>query len=122
MPSPTADIKYHAEAYEFVRETVNFAIKRAGETRHVSALELLESCRIYAIEQYGFLADSVLKNWGISNGDDVGNIVFELIEKGKLSASPGDKREDFSIPFDLFEKNLLRIKHKIPENQPLITD
>lgn len=113
---------YPAEAYVFVQEVVNYAISKAGEVRHLSGAELLKNCKSYAEEQFGFMAQSVLENWNIHSGDDIGNLVYELIDSGKLSASPGDKREDFSIPFDLFEKNNFRIRHDVNIDKPVITD
>lgn len=114
--------EYPAEAYTFIQELVNFAISRAGELRHVSGAELLENCRLYAAQQFGFMAQNVLENWNINSGDDIGNLVYELIETGKLSASPGDSREDFSIKFNLFENNNFRIKYEAEITEPLITD
>ena len=122
MKAEEIKMNYPADAYEFVREAVNFAINRIGEVRHVSALELLENCKLYAQEQYGFLMSDVLLSWGIKNADDIGNIVFELIDIGKLSASPGDSRADFSVKFDLFDKNLLRVKYDIDISKPIIVD
>lgn len=122
MKTDEVKINYPADAYTFVREAVNFAVQNVGEVRHVSALELLENCKLYAQEQYGFLAGTVLRNWNIKSADDIGNIVFELIEIGKLSASPGDSREDFSVDFDLFDKNSFRIRRKIKTDKPFIVD
>jgi uncharacterized repeat protein (TIGR04138 family) len=41
------------------------------------------------------LAGLVLERWGLRNGDDVGEIVFQLIERGVLSRREEDAREDF---------------------------
>lgn len=122
MKTESLQKTYPEDAYTFVSEVVSYAIQKSGEMRHISALELLESCKLYAAEQYGFLAGKVLENWSIKCGDDIGNIVYELISNGKLSASPGDRREDFSVKFDLFETNTFRIKYKISIDKPLIDD
>ena len=114
--------EYPPEAYLFVRETVNYTIKQAGKMQHASALELLENCKLYAREQYGFLMPEVLKSWHIFCADDIGNIVYKLIEDGQLSASPNDAREDFSIDFDLFDENSFRIKYRADIPKPLIVD
>lgn len=122
MKVKKAKLKYSDDAYIFVREAVDFAIRHIGEVRHVSALELLENCKIYAQKQYGLLAQDVLENWRINSADDIGNIVFELIEAGSLSASPGDSREDFSIKFDLFDKDILRVNYIRENPNPMIVD
>ena len=113
---------YPAEAYIFVQELVNFAISRAGEMRHVSGAELLENCKSYAVQQFGFMAQNVLENWNIHTGDDIGNLVYDLIDSGKLSASPGDSREDFAIKFNLFEADNFRIRYEVDIKEPLIVD
>ena len=122
MKIKAAEISYHPDACEFVREAVNYAIRNAGEMRHVSALELLDNCKRFAQEEYGFLARNVLESWQIKCADDIGDIVYYLIEKGKLSASPGDAREDFSVDFDLFDENSFRIKPDIDLSKPVIVD
>ena len=67
---------YPADAYTFVSEVVAYALQKCGELRHISALELLENCKNYASEQYGFLSRAVLENWNIKCADDIGNIVY----------------------------------------------
>jgi uncharacterized repeat protein (TIGR04138 family) len=37
----------------------------------------------------------VFQEWGVRRGEDVGAIVFELVEAGQLSARPEDTIEDF---------------------------
>ena len=115
-------LQYPEDAYLFVRETVTYAISHLDEARHISAYELLENCRAYAEEQYGPLAQTVLESWRIKCADDIGNIVYDLIESGKLGAAEGDSREDFSINFDLFNNNKIRIKHEHDRSKPLIVD
>lgn len=122
MKAQKVKLNYPEDAYTFVREAVNFAVRRLSEPRHVSAFELLENCKLYAQEQYGLLAQTVLESWRIKSADDIGNIVFELIEAGVLSADPKDSREDFSIKFDLFDRDVFRVKYTRDKSEPLITD
>jgi uncharacterized repeat protein (TIGR04138 family) len=37
----------------------------------------------------------VFREWGVASGEDVGRIVFQLVECGQLSARPEDTLEDF---------------------------
>lgn len=122
MKTQKIKLNYPEDAYTFVREAVNFAISRLTEPRHISAFELLENCKLYAQNQYGLLAQTVLENWHIKNADDIGNIVFELIEAGLLSADPADSRKDFSVKFDLFDRDVLRVKYERSKIEPLIND
>jgi uncharacterized repeat protein (TIGR04138 family) len=73
--------------------------------RHLTGRELCEAIRRYALDQFGFMAKTVLNNWGVHNTGDFGNIVFNLIEIGEMSKTKDDRREDFDDVFD-FEADL----------------
>lgn len=122
MTVESSEKKYPSGGCKFVQEVVNYTMGKLPEARHITALELLENCRQYAIEQYGFLYRNVLENWHIHSGEDIGNIVYELIEAGRLNASPKDRKADFSVEFDLFAENLLRIKPDKTDRKPFIVD
>jgi uncharacterized repeat protein (TIGR04138 family) len=82
------DERYKIEAYQFIREALQYAHEnltldveeevKLGEKpfpRHVTGQQLCEACRLYAIEQYGYLAMIVLANWGIRSTCDLGLLV-----------------------------------------------
>lgn len=99
------DPRYPQEAYIFIREALEYAARelekpKTGKERHLSAKELLDSSRSYAIEQYGPMALNVLHHWGIYSTKDFGEIVFNLVEKCALGKSDEDKKEDFDEGFD----------------------
>jgi len=71
--------------------------------RHVSGQELCEAMRLYAQEQYGYLAKNVLNHWGLGSTSDFGEIVFNLIEIGQMRKTANDTREDFDGVFDFDE-------------------
>lgn len=99
-----ADGRFPAAAYEFVGDTVSEAVARLGETRHISAAELLEFFHLYLKENFGPMAPAVLEEWHIRSAADVGAIVYQLISIRLLSASPEDRESDFAIPFELFDR------------------
>ena len=37
----------------------------------------------------------MFREWGVLSSEDIGRIVFELVECGQLSARPEDRLEDF---------------------------
>ena len=47
------------------------------------------------------MAPTVFREWGVVSSGDVGEIVFELVGCGQLSARPEDTIEDFRAGFDL---------------------
>jgi uncharacterized repeat protein (TIGR04138 family) len=73
--------------------------------RHLTGRELCEAIRRYALDQFGFMAKTVLNTWGVHNTGDFGNIVFNLIDIGEMSKTKDDRREDFDDVFD-FETDL----------------
>ena len=68
--------------------------KREAE-RHVSGQQLCEAARLYGLQQYGYLAPTVLATWGIRATDDFGEIVFNMIDIGQMRKTRSDRREDF---------------------------
>ena len=45
----------------------------------------------------------MLNHWGIQSTGDLGEIVFNLIEIGKMKRTPHDLREDFDNVFEFSE-------------------
>lgn len=102
------DPSYDPDAYMFVRESLDFTAKtlekpRRGPSRHVSAAELLDGIRKYALQEFGPMAMTVLESWGITKTDDIGGIVFNLVESGKLGKTDEDRPEDFVGGYDFHE-------------------
>ena len=94
------DKRYPEAAYHLVRESLNHTTKilekpERGEGRHVTGRELLAGFRIFVLSQFGPLTRTVLKRWGIRQTEDVGNIVFNLVNEGALGATEEDSIEDF---------------------------
>ncbi len=101
----TRDPRYLPDAYFFVREALDFTVRMhkkpaQGAMRHVSAAELLEGIRVYALQEYGPMALTVLQSWGLARTEDVGEVVFNLVESGKLGKTESDRREDFAHGYD----------------------
>jgi uncharacterized repeat protein (TIGR04138 family) len=94
---------YDERAYLFVLATVEFLQTRLPVRRHVSGAELAGACRDLALEQFGLLARHVLEHWGITRTEDLGRVVFTLVEVGLLVTQPGDREEDFAGVYDFQE-------------------
>lgn len=116
------DRRYTFEAYVFVFEALSFAQnvldlgtdspsepagdpdqqgeEEQGTERHVSGQELCEAIRLFAIEQYGYMAKAVLNSWGVKSTGDFGEIVFNLIRIGRMRKTAHDRREDFDAVYD----------------------
>jgi len=97
------DRRYGEDAYEFVMEALDYTYRMIGQRRHVSGAELLEGSRRYAIERYGPMARTVLGHWGLRRCEDIGEVVFNLVESRVLSADASDSRDDFKGGYDFTE-------------------
>lgn len=98
------DPRYSRAAYHFVCEALNHTQgtrgAKPGAKSHVTAQELLEGIRQFALQQFGPLAYTVLEDWGIRSCPDFGEIVFNLIDHEIFSRTETDSREDFRAGFD----------------------
>jgi len=116
------DERYGVEAYTFVRDALAYAqdVLRMGQEsdveptldleteksapeRHLTGQDLCEAIRLYSIDQFGYMARIVLKNWGILSTSDIGNIVYNLISIGWMKKSSEDRRDHFDDVFDFEE-------------------
>ena len=120
------DPRYAYEAYEFVfaalAHTQRLLGRSPGEVEpepvaeadeevdegavchHVSGPELLNGVRDLALREFGLMARTVFRLWGINNTGDFGEIVFNLIEANLMSKTDRDDRADFVDVFDLDEE------------------
>ena len=89
------DNRYPLQAYGFVLATLNDAISRLEKPRHISGQELAEGFRRFALDQFGPMALTVLESWNLKSNEDLGALVFNLIEVGLLNKTPEDRLEDF---------------------------
>jgi uncharacterized repeat protein (TIGR04138 family) len=92
--------RYDEQAYLFVLSALEYTQTRLEARRHITAVELAESCRSLALERFGVMSRIVLERWGIHATSDIGEIVFTLIDLGFLVKQPSDTREEFSGIFD----------------------
>lgn len=118
------DPRYHLNAYYYVLETLDFARSQLGmgcssehvlpkplpreeekdepdsNLCHISGKELCEAIRIRGLWMFGYLAKTVFNQWGVFSTDDFGEIVFNMVQAGKVWTAPGDKKEDFENLYD----------------------
>ena len=99
------DPRYDKEAYDFVKEALEFTIKQqkrgqADPSVHVTAVELMDGFRQYALKEFGPMAMTVFEHWRVTSSEDVGNIVFNLIEAGVFGKTESDRPQDFESAID----------------------
>ena len=98
------DPRYHPAAYELVRDALHIAAKKFrdenADDQHVSGQELLAGFRDHVLSEYGPMSNIILDQWGLQRGEDVGNIVYNLIDVGYFGKNDGDSLEDFAGGYD----------------------
>ncbi len=98
------DGRYHEEAFLFVRRgldhTVRGILHAGGSPRHVRGQELVRGLRDYAVQEYGPLCLRLLRYWGVHTTDDIGEMVFLMIDAHILGKTEEDTIEDFHDVFD----------------------
>ncbi|HMP00984.1 MAG TPA: hypothetical protein PKD86_13320 [Gemmatales bacterium] len=121
------DARYPREAYDFLLEALAYTQRRlgrapdaeqAGAADHVSARELLEGIRDHAVAEFGLMAPTVFRQWGVERTGDIGNLVFNLIAVEALACRPEERREDFEDVFDLNEELLRDFTITLEEVEP----
>jgi uncharacterized repeat protein (TIGR04138 family) len=112
-----------SDAYHFVQEGLNHtlkSLKRGGQHthRHVSGQELLHGLREFALKEYGPMSKAVLNEWGIKTTDDIGQIVFNLVNASVLGKNDTDSPNDFK---NVFTFDDAFVKPFVPRNiTPLV--
>src|SRR5437764_5991191 len=105
------DPRYAYEAYEFLFEALKHTQHQLGrvppptaapdEDYHVTGPELLDGVRDLALREFGLMARTVFRVWGIGATGDFGELVFNLVEAGLMSKTSDDDRLDFVNVYDL---------------------
>jgi len=103
------DSKYDRGAYFLVRKALDHTLKQVKDrtqrkpSSHVNGRELLEGMRDFVLDQYGPMAHNLLESYGICKSEDVGHIVFNLVEYGVFGKTEKDSLNDFKDIYDFHE-------------------
>lgn len=96
--------KYPVEAFEFVREGLQFTVERIhgecqAEPTHITGRDLCWGLRDFATQRWGLMAIAVLRNWNIRRTRDFGAVVFAMVEAGWMAKNDNDSIDDFANVF-----------------------
>ena len=98
------NVRFHANAYLFTLSALHSVMERLEAPRHISGSELAEGVRLLALDRFGPMARTVLEHWGVHRTEDLGDIVFTLVECGVLTKQDEDSRDDFRDVYDFEEE------------------
>jgi uncharacterized repeat protein (TIGR04138 family) len=122
------DPRYAREAYEFLFASLAHTQKLLGrnfarsvppekasdssptgeEECHVTGAQLLLGMRDLALREFGLMARTVFRMWGINQTDD-------LIDANLMSRTPEDNKSDFHAVYDLDEALERNYRIEIPQ-------
>jgi len=99
---------YPREAFKFVQAGLSHTVEKIhadladdpDASRHVTGQQLCEGLRDYALKEWGLLAGTVLRRWGIKSTYDFGRIVFALVDNKHMAKTDDDTIEDFRNVYD----------------------
>lgn len=101
------DVRYARDAYCFLRDALDFTIKLRKKNKdaagHVTGPQLLDGIRQFALKEYGPMVVTVLSYWGVTRGEDFGEMVFNLIRVGIFGKTERDTIEDFQGGYNFHE-------------------
>jgi len=103
------DEKFRSEGYQFLRESLEATNKKRSKAKqqpvsqHVTPTELLEGFRRLALKEFGPMAPTVLGYWGIQSCQDIGLMVFNLVEAGAFGRTEEDTLEGFNEGFNFHD-------------------
>ena len=99
--------RYRPPAFLFVFRCLEHCRRTLGRVGHVTGQELLGAARDVAMSEFGPMAKSVLNEWGIETTEDIGRLVFLMVDEQILSKTEEDSLDDFRDGFD-FETEFVR--------------
>ena len=107
--------RFHEKAYLFLLSALHTVLEGLEEPRHISGRELALGVRDLAMAEFGPMARTVLAHWGIHSTEDLGQIVFAMVDCGVLIKREEDRQEDFQDLFDFEEA----FEHEYPWGESL---
>lgn len=98
------DPRYNARAYTLLMDVFECLQK---EMHDVPADAILDDFRDAALDEFGPLAFRVLEEWGVKRCEDIGEMMFNLTDSGRIAKSDNDTKESFLGGYDFHEAFLM---------------
>ena len=95
------DGRYDARAYTLLADVIRYLGKDGN--RSAGAGEIMDEFRERALDLYGPMAYTVLSEWGLRATADIGEMMFNLVESGRVGRDKNDSYDDFSGGYDFKE-------------------
>ena len=100
------DSRYPAQAYGLLEAALDYTVRmlyadnRRTGAQHVSGQQLANGFRDYVVAEYGPFSMHLMNRMNLHETDDLGNLVYNLVEVGAFGKTDKDRREDFHAVYD----------------------
>ena len=94
------DSRYDARAYALLMDCVHYLGNEGGR---MSSADVMEEFKERALDQYGPMSYTVSSEWGLSSTEDIGEMMFNLVEFRRVRKDEDDRQEDFCGGHDFRE-------------------
>ena len=95
------DGRYNGRAYALLMDVIHYL---GGEDdRHMTGADVLDEFKERALDQYGPMTYTVLTEWGLSCTEDIGEMMFNLVDAHRISRDDDDSPEVFVGGYDFKE-------------------
>lgn len=94
------DPRYNARAYALLMDVIHY-LGEGG--KHMSSVDIMEEFKERALDQYGPLTYTVLTEWGLKRTEDLGEMMFNLVEGRRVRKDENDTPESFAGGYDFKE-------------------
>src|SRR4051794_32106621 len=104
------DPRYAYEAYEFIFKALDHAQATLGQrvaakggepaqgeqpVQNIKSQDLLDGIRSLALQEFGLMAQTVFRMWGVTSTEDFGRVVFNLVGAGLITKTDDETLDDF---------------------------
>ena len=96
------DRRYDRKAYAILME----AFRSAAKNGNAESSEIMDEFKETSLDQYGPMTYSVLNSLGVKDCVDIGEMMMNLVESGRIAKGDNDNYEDFRSGYDFKEEFL----------------
>jgi len=94
------DPRYNARAYALLMDVIHYL---GANGKHMGAEDILDEFRERTLDQYGPMSYTVLSEWGLTRCEDIGEMMFNLVEARRVAKDENDSPEGFVGGYDFKE-------------------
>ena len=94
------DGRFDARAYALLVDVLRYLFSKE---EHVDSESILDEFKERTLDQYGPMSYSVLREWGVTRCEDIGEMMSNLVESRRIGRDDGDSPECFVGGYDFKE-------------------